>query len=115
MGISVVYLLLALLVRIGSECDVQPLEANLKKGIGANELLSHLSAHPAPAQEKMSALVEALFEGTEKGFAKEADKKKNYFAAAVAEEGSQLLLLHAIEELAFTSPTRVPQCIELPF
>ncbi|KHN15407.1 Eukaryotic translation initiation factor 5 [Glycine soja] len=82
---------------------VGEVKANLKKGIGANELLSHLSAHPAPAQEKMSALVEALFEGTEKGFAKEADKKKNYFAAAVAEEGSQLLLLHAIEEFSCKS------------
>ena len=82
---------------------VGKVKANLKKGIGANELLSHLSAHPAPAQEKMSALVEALFEGTEKGFAKEADKKKNYFAAAVAEEGSQLLLLHAIEEFSCKS------------
>ncbi|KHN11337.1 Eukaryotic translation initiation factor 5 [Glycine soja] len=82
---------------------VGKVKANLKKGIGANELLSHLSAHPAPAQEKMSALVEALFEGTEKGFAKEADKKKNYFSVAVADEGSQPLLLHAIEEFSCKS------------
>ncbi|KAK7394192.1 hypothetical protein VNO78_14713 [Psophocarpus tetragonolobus] len=82
---------------------VGEVKANLKKGFGANELLSHLAALPVPAQEKMSALVEALFEGTEKGFAKEADKKKNYFAAAVAEEGSQLLLLHSIEEFSCKS------------
>ena len=82
---------------------VGEVKANLKKGVGANELLSHLAALPAPAQEKMSALVEALFDGIDKGFAKEADKKKNYFAAAVAEEGSQLLLLHAIEEFSCKS------------
>ncbi|ESW11193.1 hypothetical protein PHAVU_008G009600 [Phaseolus vulgaris] len=77
---------------------VAEVKANLKKGFGASELLSHLAALPVPAQEKMSALVEALFEGTEKGFGRETLKKKNYFAAAVAEEGSQILLLHAIEE-----------------
>ena len=82
---------------------VGEVKANFKKGVGANELLSHLAALPAPAQEKMSALVEALFDGIDKGFAKEADKKKNYFAAAVAEEGSQLLLLHAIEEFSCKS------------
>ncbi|KAG4922946.1 hypothetical protein JHK82_051923 [Glycine max] len=82
---------------------VGEVKANLKKGVGANELLSQLAAHPVPAQEKMSALVEALFEGTEKGFAKEADKKKNYFSVAVADEGSQPLLLHAIEEFSCKS------------
>ncbi|XWS36901.1 hypothetical protein CRYUN_Cryun20dG0125200 [Craigia yunnanensis] len=42
----------------------------------------------------MIALLEELFDGIEKGFAKEVVKKKNYLAAA---EGSQLLLLKAIE------------------
>ncbi|KAK7340913.1 hypothetical protein VNO77_21630 [Canavalia gladiata] len=83
---------------------VGEVKANLKKGIRANELMSHLAALPAPAQEKMRALVEALFEGTEKGFAKEAIKKKSYLAAAVAEgEGSQLFLLQAIEEFSCKS------------
>lgn len=78
---------------------VGEVKANLKKGVAANELLSHLAALPASAQEKMSALYEAIFEGIEKGFAKEAIKKKSYLAAAVAEdEASQLLLLRAIEE-----------------
>jgi len=77
---------------------VAEVKAYLKKGLGASELLSHLAALPVSAQEKMSALVEALFEGTEKGFGKETLRKKNYFAAAVSEEGSQILLLNAIEE-----------------
>ncbi|KAL2329540.1 hypothetical protein Fmac_017121 [Flemingia macrophylla] len=82
---------------------VGEVKANLKKGVGAKELMSHLAALTTPAQEKTTALVEALFEGTEKGFAKEAIKKKNYLAAAAAEEGSQLLLLNAIEEFSCKS------------
>ncbi|CAJ1842591.1 unnamed protein product [Sphenostylis stenocarpa] len=81
---------------------VDEVKANLKKGFGASELLSHLAALPAPAQDKMNALVEAIFEGIEKGFAKETLKKKHYFAAAVA-EGSQIFLLHAIEEFSCKS------------
>ncbi|XP_047153088.1 eukaryotic translation initiation factor 5 [Vigna umbellata] len=82
---------------------VAEVKANLKKGFGETELLSRLAALPAPAQEKMTALVEALFEGTEKGFGKVTLLKKNYFAAAVTEEGSQILLLHAIEEFCCKS------------
>jgi translation initiation factor 5 len=52
----------------------------------------------------MSALYEALFGDIEKGFAKETIKKKNYLAAAVAEEeGMPLLLLRAIEEFSLKS------------
>ncbi|XP_027352213.1 eukaryotic translation initiation factor 5-like [Abrus precatorius] len=80
---------------------VGEVKADLNKGVAAKELLSHLAALPGSAQEKMSALYEALFEGIEKGFAKEAIKKKSYLAAAVAEEeGLQLLLLRAIEEFS---------------
>ncbi|TKY64830.1 Eukaryotic translation initiation factor 5 [Spatholobus suberectus] len=83
---------------------VGEVKANLNKGVKAKELLSRLAALPASAQEKMSALYEALFEGLEKGFAKEANKKKSYLAAAVAEEeGLQLLLLRAIEEFSCKS------------
>jgi len=83
---------------------VAEVKANLNKGVKAKELVSHLAALPASGQEKMSALYEALFEGIEKGFAKEAIKKKNYLAAAVAEEeGMQLLLLCAIEEFSCKS------------
>ncbi|XVF20682.1 hypothetical protein REPUB_Repub12eG0023000 [Reevesia pubescens] len=46
----------------------------------------------------MSALLEALFDGIKKGFVNEEVKKKIYLAAAfVQDEGSQLLLLKAIE------------------
>ncbi|XP_019419238.1 PREDICTED: eukaryotic translation initiation factor 5-like [Lupinus angustifolius] len=79
-------------------------KASLKKGVGAKELQSHLAALPGSPQEKMSVLFEALFEGVEKGFAKEAIKKKSYVAVAVSgEEGLQLLLLHAIEEFSCKS------------
>ncbi|XP_057436485.1 eukaryotic translation initiation factor 5-like [Lotus japonicus] len=83
---------------------VGEVKADLKKGATAKELLTHLATLPASAQEKMSALYEALFEGTEKGFAKVAIKRKSYLAAAVSqEEGMQLPLLHAIEEFSCKS------------
>ncbi|KAF1862927.1 hypothetical protein Lal_00009308 [Lupinus albus] len=83
---------------------VDEVKSSLKKGVGAKELQSHLAALPGSAQEKMSALYEAIFDGIEKGFAKEAIKRKSYLAAAVAdEEGSQSLLLHAIEEFSGNS------------
>ncbi|KAE9615664.1 putative translation initiation factor IF2/IF5 [Lupinus albus] len=76
-------------------------KASLKKGVGAEELHSHLAALPGSTQEKMSVLFDSLFEGVEKGFAKEAIKKRSYLAVAVSgEEGLQLLLLHAIEEFS---------------
>ena len=83
---------------------VGKVKADLKKGVAAKELQSHLAALPASAQEKMNALFEALFDGAKKGFAKEAIKKKSYLAAAVAgDEGSQLVLLRAVEEFCFKS------------
>ncbi|KAK7295749.1 hypothetical protein RJT34_18661 [Clitoria ternatea] len=87
---------------------VGEVKANLKKGVRADKLMSHLAAYPVPAQEKMSVLVEAIFGGTEKGFAKEAIKKKSYLVAAVAEEeGSQLLFLHAIEDFSCKSTSNI--------
>ncbi|XP_004492981.1 eukaryotic translation initiation factor 5-like [Cicer arietinum] len=83
---------------------VGELKANLKKGVSAKELVSQWAKLPVSAQEKMSALYEALFGDIEKGFAKEALKKKSYLAAAVAqEEGMPLLLLRAIEEFSCKS------------
>lgn len=77
------------------------LKANIKKGVSAKQLLSLLGSISGSAQEKMSALVEALFEGVEKGFAKEVIKKRNYLAAAAAQdEGSQLFLLRALEDFS---------------
>ncbi|KAL3525502.1 hypothetical protein ACH5RR_013874 [Cinchona calisaya] len=78
---------------------VQEVKAILKKGVAANQLQSSLALLSGSTQDVMTALCEALLDGVEKGFAKEVVKKKSYFAAAVAQdEGSQLLLLHAIEQ-----------------
>ncbi|KAL1323135.1 hypothetical protein HN51_068181 [Arachis hypogaea] len=79
---------------------VREVKAYLKKGVAAKELQSHIAAFPVSAQEKMNALLEGLFDGVEKGFGKEATKRKNHLAAAVAgdDEGLQLLLLNAVEE-----------------
>ncbi|KAL2335772.1 hypothetical protein Fmac_016985 [Flemingia macrophylla] len=83
---------------------VGEVKAILNKGIMASELQSHMATLPAPAQEKISALFEVLFEGTEKGLAKVVVKKKRYLAAAVSMgEGSQLLLLRAIEAFCLKS------------
>ncbi|XP_057753868.1 eukaryotic translation initiation factor 5-like [Arachis stenosperma] len=82
---------------------VREVKAYLKKGVAAKELQSHIAAFPVSAQEKMNALLEGLFDGIEKGFGKEATKRKNHLAAAVAgdDEGSQLLLLNAVEEFCY--------------
>lgn len=75
---------------------VEKVKANLNKGVAPNELFQSLSGSD---QEVMTAFYEALFDGVEKGFAKQVLKKKNYLGAAVAEgEGSQLLLLRALEK-----------------
>ncbi|XP_062107502.1 eukaryotic translation initiation factor 5-like [Humulus lupulus] len=73
------------------------LKANIKKGASANQLQSLLASSPESAQEKMTLLFEALFDGVEKGFTKVLAKNKNYIAVATAQEGCQLLLLKAIE------------------
>ncbi|KAF5479960.1 hypothetical protein F2P56_000740 [Juglans regia] len=79
---------------------------NLNKGVSAKQLQSLLGSHSGSAQEKMTALIEGLFDGIEKGFTKEVKKKKSYLATAVAqEEGSQLLLLRSIEEFSLKSNT----------
>ncbi|KAK7271631.1 hypothetical protein RJT34_27692 [Clitoria ternatea] len=83
---------------------VVEVKAILNKGVVPSELQSHLAALTAPAQEKINALFEALFDGIEKGIAKEVLKKKSYLSAAISmEEGSQLLLLQAIEAFCLKS------------
>ncbi|XP_007033120.2 PREDICTED: eukaryotic translation initiation factor 5 [Theobroma cacao] len=80
------------------ETLVEELKASLKKGVSANQLKSLLGSLSGSGQEKINALLEALFDGIEKGLAKEVVKRKNYLAAAVAQdEGSQHLLLKAVE------------------
>lgn len=87
---------------------------NMKKGVSAKQLQSLLESFSGSGQEKMNALYEGLFNGIEKGFAKEVIKKKSYLAAAVAQdEGSQLLLLHAIEEFCGKSKTSAMKEIAL--
>lgn len=77
---------------------VDELKENMKKGVGAKQLQSVLASLSGTNQEKMTALFDALFKGVVKCFAKEVGKKRSYLAAAAAvDEGSQLLLLRAIE------------------
>lgn len=77
---------------------VDELKANLQKSITGKQLQTILGSLYGSAQEKMTALFEALFDGVEKGFSKEVVKKKNFLGAAVGQdEGFQLLLLRAIE------------------
>ncbi|KAF7134529.1 hypothetical protein RHSIM_Rhsim08G0084500 [Rhododendron simsii] len=91
---------------------VEEVKAKLQKGVTANQLQSILASFSGSPQDVMTALFEALFDGVEKGFAKEVAKKKGYLAAAVAgDEGSQLLLLRAIE--AFVLKPSVPALKEV--
>lgn len=77
---------------------VDDLKGFLKKGPTASQVKAHLGSCSGSLQEVVDALFEALFDGVEKGFAKEAAKKKNYIVAGLAyAEGSQLVLLHAVE------------------
>lgn len=85
-------------------------KANLKKGLPANQLQSLMGSFSGSDEEKMNALFEALFDGVEKGLAKEAVKKKNYLAAAASQsEGSQLLLLRALESFCGTSSSAMKE------
>ncbi|KAF3970320.1 hypothetical protein ACB098_01G181900 [Castanea mollissima] len=57
-------------------------------------------------EEKMNALIEAIFVGVEKGFDKEVVKKKSLLAASsTQDEESQLLLLRALEKFWGKSKT----------
>ncbi|XP_059630863.1 eukaryotic translation initiation factor 5-like [Cornus florida] len=76
---------------------VDEIKEYLKKGGSASQLKSFLGSLSGTSQEIMDALFEALFNGLGKGFSKELAKKKNYLAAAAAEDESHLVLLHAIE------------------
>ncbi|CAL1414648.1 unnamed protein product [Linum trigynum] len=74
------------------------LKESIGKGIAASQLPGLLDSLPGSGQEKMDALFLALFDGVEKGLAKEVVKKKKYLAAVAAQGGdSQLLLLGSIQ------------------
>ena len=80
------------------ETLVKDLKEYLKTGSTASQLKNHLSSCSGATQEVGNALFEALFGDVQKGFAKEVIKKKSYVVAALAyADGSQQVLLHAIE------------------
>ncbi|XP_038884689.1 eukaryotic translation initiation factor 5-like [Benincasa hispida] len=84
---------------------IQEIKDYLKKGPSAADLKSFLESLSGTRQEIVNALVEALFDGVGKGFSKEVVKKKKFLASAAAEEGSQIILLRAIESFCInTSP-----------
>ncbi|KAM7278793.1 hypothetical protein ACFE04_005927 [Oxalis oulophora] len=78
---------------------VDEIKSNMKNIKPAN-LQSFLDSLAGSSQDKATALFEALFDGVDKGFAKEAAKKKNYLSAIVQDDGSQLILLQAIESFS---------------
>lgn len=89
-----------------SESLVKDLKKYLQKGSTASQLKAHLGSCFGSPQEVVDALFGALFDGVEKGFAKEVGKKKNYLVAALAyAEGSQMVLLHAIESFCVKAGT----------
>lgn len=85
---------------------VEGLKEYLQKGSTASQLKAHLGSCSGSPQEVVDALIEALFGGVEKGFAKEVSKKKNYLIAALAyTDGSQMVLLNAIESYCVKAGT----------
>lgn len=76
---------------------VDAIKEHVKNGSPPGQLKSFLDSLSGTRQEIIDALFVALFEGVEKGFSKEVLKKKNYIAAVLQEESSQIMLLHALE------------------
>ncbi|XP_073137956.1 eukaryotic translation initiation factor 5-like [Henckelia pumila] len=82
----------------------------ISKGSPADKLKPFLESLTGTAQERTDAFFEALFEGVGKGFSKEVVRKKNYVAAAVEEESSKPILLHALENFCLkASPEAVKE------
>ncbi|CAM0946993.1 unnamed protein product [Alopecurus aequalis] len=75
---------------------VEEIKASLSNAATAAQLKVVLSSSALPTKDVMDALFEALFHGAGKGFANDVKKNKNYLAAAVPDEGAQMLLLQAI-------------------
>ncbi|KAF7078050.1 hypothetical protein CFC21_082529 [Triticum aestivum] len=77
---------------------VEEIKANVGNAATAAQIKAVLSSSTLPAaKDAMGALFEALFRGAGKGFAKDVKKNNDYLAAAVPDEGAQMLLLQAIE------------------
>ncbi|PIA31112.1 hypothetical protein AQUCO_05200006v1 [Aquilegia coerulea] len=77
---------------------VEEIQGNLRKGCTVSRMQSFLASLKGSPEEVMNALFEALFQGVAKGFSKEVSRKKNYLAAAVQNDGAQMLLLRAIDD-----------------
>ncbi|XP_062224069.1 eukaryotic translation initiation factor 5 [Phragmites australis] len=91
---------------------VGDIKASLGSAATPSQLKGLLSSSTLPPQDMMNALFEALFDGVGKGFAKEVLKNKKYLAAAVPDEGAQVLLVQAIE--AFGSKCSAEALKEVP-
>ncbi|XP_077240554.1 eukaryotic translation initiation factor 5-like [Tasmannia lanceolata] len=100
-------------VGFAQETLVSKIKGSLKNGSSPKQLQSSLGSLVGSPQEVMNALFEALFEGIEKGFSKEVSKKKNYLAAVAQEEGSQMILLRAIEAFCGKSSSDVVKEVAL--
>ncbi|CAL4899452.1 unnamed protein product [Urochloa decumbens] len=92
---------------------VEEIKANLGNAVTAAQLKKVLCSSTLPSQDVMNALFEALFEGVGKGFNEKVVKNKKYLAAAVPDEGSQTLLLVAIE--VFGTKCSAMALKEIPF
>ncbi|KAI3878186.1 hypothetical protein MKW98_015839 [Papaver atlanticum] len=95
---------------------VETIQGNLKGcSVGQfKSLLGSLNGGSSNPQDVMNALIDALFGGVHKGFSKEVMKKKNYLAAATHDdEGSQILLLQAIDSFCENSGPEVVKEIAL--
>ncbi|KAK8940063.1 putative eukaryotic translation initiation factor 5-2 [Platanthera guangdongensis] len=82
---------------INHEKLVAEIKDEAEKGSKSIELVKFAKLLSGSPQEVMDALFEAIFDGIGKGFAKEVTRKKNFIAAAVQEDGEQMLLLRAVE------------------
>ncbi|KAF8677028.1 hypothetical protein HU200_046486 [Digitaria exilis] len=76
---------------------VGDIKASLGSASTPTQVKAVLASSALPPQDVMNALLDALFDGVGKGFAKEVVKNKKYLAAAVADEATQTLLVQAIE------------------
>nr|XP_020155079.2 LOW QUALITY PROTEIN: eukaryotic translation initiation factor 5 [Aegilops tauschii subsp. strangulata] len=76
---------------------VEEIKANVGNAATPAQIKAVLSSATLPAKDVTDALFEALFHGAGKGFAKDVKKNNDYLAAAVPDEGAQMLLLQAIE------------------
>ncbi|RZC72174.1 hypothetical protein C5167_035342 [Papaver somniferum] len=96
---------------------VEKIQGNLKGcSIGQlKSLLRSLNGGSNSPQDVMNALIDALFGGVvHYGFSKEVTKKKNYLAAATHDnEGSQILLLRAIDAFCEKSGPEVVKEVAL--